>query len=138
MDNQEDMMQAPQASRRGGRGERRALRTKPNHNMLPHLQGQLPLTQPMSQDQVEMIDKASLDILEDVGVVFRDEIALDDWRRIGADVRGETVHLDRALVKDLISSIPEEITLHARNPENSAIGKAQFDFCAYDRGALSA
>ena len=124
MDNQEDMMQAPQASRRGGRGERRALRTKPNHNMLPHLHGQLPLTQPMSQDQVEMIDKASLDILEDVGVVFRDEIALDDWRRIGADVRGETVHLDRALVKDLISSIPEEITLHARNPEKTVqLGK---------------
>ena len=59
MDNQEDMMQAPQASRRGGRGERRALRTKPNHNMLPHLHGQLPLTQPMSQDQVEMIESLS-------------------------------------------------------------------------------
>ena len=67
------------SGRRGGRGERRALRTKPNHEMLGHLQGKLPLTEPMSQDQVEMIDKASLDILEEVGVVFRDEIALD-WR----------------------------------------------------------
>ena len=106
-------------TRRGGRGERRALRTKPNHEMLPHLSGTLPLTAPMSADQVEQIDKASLDILEDVGVVFRDDIALDDWRRIGADVRGETVHLDRALIKDLISTIPSDITLHARNPEKS-------------------
>ena len=106
-------------TRRGGRGERRALRTKPDQTMLGHLEGRLPLTEPMSQDQIEAIDKASLDILEEVGVVFRDDIALEDWRRIGADVRGETVHLDRALVKELISTIPAEITLHARNPEKS-------------------
>ena len=93
----------PAPSRRGGRGERRARRTKPDHTMLGHLKGRLPLTEPMSRDQVEMIDNASLDILEDVGVVFRDDIALDDWKRAGADVRGETVHLDRALVKELIS-----------------------------------
>ena len=73
----------------------------------------------MSRDQVEMIDNASLGILEDVGVVFRDDIALDDWKRAGADVRGETVHLDRALVKELISTIPSEIELHARNPEKT-------------------
>ena len=119
MSNQQDMAQAPQATRRGGRGERRAIRTKPNHQMLGHLKGRLPLTEPMSLDQVEMIDKASLDILEEVGVVFRDDIALEDWKRIGADVRGERVHLDRALVKNLISTIPSDITLHARNPEKT-------------------
>ena len=58
---------------------------KPDHKMLGHLQGKLPLTEPMSLDQVEMIDNASLDILEEVGVVFRDDIALEDWKRIGAD-----------------------------------------------------
>jgi trimethylamine--corrinoid protein Co-methyltransferase len=34
-------------------------------------------------------------------------------------VRGERVHLDRALVKSLISTIPPTITLHARNPDKS-------------------
>ena len=29
-------------------------------------------------------------ILEEVGVVFRDPIALEDWKSAGADVRGET------------------------------------------------
>ena len=91
---QHDTQKETNISRRGGRGERRALRTKPDHKMLGHLQGKLPLTEPMSQDQVEMIDNASLDILEEVGVVFRDDIALEDWKRIGADVRGERVHLD--------------------------------------------
>jgi hypothetical protein len=87
--------------------------------MLPHLTGRLPLTEPMNAEQIERIDRASLDILEDVGVVFRDDIALEDWRRAGADVRGERVHLDRSLVKSLISTIPPTITLHARNPDKS-------------------
>ena len=104
------------ATRRGGRGERRAIRTRPDHAMLPHLTGKLPLTAPMDDEQIARIDDASLSILEEVGVVFRDDIALEDWRRAGGDVRGETVHLDRALVRDLISSIPPTITLHARNP----------------------
>ena len=111
------------ATRRGGRGERRAIRTRPDHAMLPHLTGKLPLTAPMDDEQIARIDDASLSILEEVGVVFRDDIALEDWRRAGGDVRGETVHLDRALVRDLISSIPPTITLHARNPEKTvAVG----------------
>ena len=103
----------PDAKRRGGRRERRDLRTSPDHAMLPTLAGQLPLTEPMDQEQIERIDAASLDILEEVGVVFRDDIALEDWRKAGADVRGERVHLDRGLVKSLIKTIPSEITLHA-------------------------
>ena len=55
--------------RRGGRRERRDLRTRPDHAMLPSLTGRLPLTEPMDEEQVARIDSASLDILEDVGVV---------------------------------------------------------------------
>lgn len=110
-------------TRRAGRIARRALRTAPNFDMLPTLRNGLPVVEPMSPDQLERIHQASLEILEDVGVVFRDPIALDDWRRVGADVRGERVHLDRGLVMELISSIPPSITYHARNPlKNVEIG----------------
>jgi trimethylamine--corrinoid protein Co-methyltransferase len=34
----------------------------------------------MDGAQIEMIDAASMDILENVGVQFRDPIALEDWR----------------------------------------------------------
>ena len=108
------MIDPSNRARRGGRGERRANRMKPNHEMLPHLTAQLPLTEPMDAEQIKKIDDASLSILEEVGVVFRDDVALEDWRRAGADVRGEKVHLDRALVKSLISNIPSDIMLHAR------------------------
>jgi trimethylamine--corrinoid protein Co-methyltransferase len=73
----------------------------------------------MTPEEVERIDTASLDILEEVGVVFRDPIALEDWRRAGADVRGERVYLDRGLVRDLIATIPSDFAYTARNPVNS-------------------
>ena len=109
---------------RRGRGARRAIRQTRDVSMLPSLKRGIPLTEPMSAEQIVKIDEASMDILEEVGVVFRDEIALEDWRRVGADVRGETVHLDRALVRELIATIPETFTYHARNPaHNLPFGK---------------
>ncbi|SMX36445.1 trimethylamine methyltransferase family protein [Maliponia aquimaris] len=105
--------------RAGGRDARRALRAIRDTRMLPALNRALPVTELMDGEQVALIDAASMDILEEVGVVFRDPIALADWRRAGADVRGERVHLDRGLVRDLIATIPEDFTYHARNPVNN-------------------
>ncbi|MEE4189272.1 MAG: trimethylamine methyltransferase family protein [Roseobacter sp.] len=104
---------------RKGRGARKALREQRDITMLPALKRGIPLVEPMTPEQVERIDAASLGILEDVGVVFRDPIALADWKRAGVDVRGETVHLDRGLIRELISSIPATFTFHARNPANN-------------------
>jgi trimethylamine---corrinoid protein Co-methyltransferase len=104
------------STRRGGRDARRSMRTAPKVEMLPTLRRALPVVEPMDADQVERIHLASLAILEDVGVVFRDPVALADWQKAGADVRDERVHLDRGLVTELISTIPPHITYHARNP----------------------
>ncbi len=110
----------PRATRRGGRNARREIRTDRTTKMLPALKRRLPLVEPMSQEQVEKIDNASLDILEDVGVIFRDDQAIEDWKRAGADVRdGDRVHLDRGLVRELMRSIPSSFTYHARNPDNN-------------------
>jgi len=73
----------------------------------------------MTSAEVARIDTASMDFLEEVGVIFRASIALADWKRAGADVRGERVHLDRSLVRELIRTIPSDFTYHARNPANS-------------------
>ena len=104
---------------RRGRGARKAVRETRDITMLPALKRGIPLVEPMSAEQIEKIDSASMGILEDVGVVFRDPIALEDWKRAGADVRGETVHLDRGMVRELIASIPSSFTYHARNPANN-------------------
>jgi len=114
------MNEVAQASRRGGREARRTVRTAPKIGMLPTLKRGLPVVEPMDAEQVERIHEASLAILEEVGVVFRDPIALEDWRRAGADVRADDrVHLDRGLVMDLIKTIPPKIEYFARNPEKN-------------------
>ncbi len=104
---------------RRGRGARKAIRQTRDITMLPALKRKLPLTEPMNPEQVEKIDAASMDILENVGVVFRDPIAIADWTRAGARVVGERVYPDRALVRTLIGTIPETFTYHARNPANN-------------------
>jgi len=106
--------------RKGGRAALRRKRQKRDFSMLPALKRNLPLVEPMDQEQVEKIDDASMSILEEVGVVFRDDQAIADWKSVGADIRdGDRVHLDRDLVRELIKTIPENFTYHARNPENN-------------------
>lgn len=106
-------------TRAGGRAARRALRTAPSFDMLPTLAGTLPLCEVMDESGVERIDSASMHVLENVGVLFRDPVALSDWRRAGAKVQGEMVYLDRGLVRELISTIPPEFTYHARDPSKN-------------------
>jgi trimethylamine--corrinoid protein Co-methyltransferase len=114
------MNQIARTARRGGRDSRRALRKQESlAGMLPHLERGLPYTEPMAREQIERIHDASMAILEEVGVDFRDPTALADWKRAGARVDGERVYLDRLMVMELIASIPAEITLHARDPQKS-------------------
>ena len=99
---------------------RAKLRVKPaTSKCCPPLKRKLPLTEPMTPDQIEKIDVASMDILENVGVQFRDDIALAEWKAAGAKVEGEMVYLDRCLVRELIATIPETFTYQARNSANS-------------------
>ena len=106
-------------TRTGGRAARRSSRSAPKVDMLPGLTRALPACDVMDPGQIARIDVASMDILENVGVVFRDEIALEDWRRAGAKVEGERVYLDRGLVRDLIATIPSDFTYHARDPQKN-------------------
>lgn len=107
------------AGRAGGRNSRRALRTDNIEQMLPQLKRGIPYMEPLDQDQIEKIDDASMAILEEVGVVFRDPIALEDWKRAGAHVEGDLVKFDREMIRELIKSIPSDWTYHARNPQNN-------------------
>ena len=106
-------------SRRGGSAARKYLRRNEVETMLPHLQRNMPYTEVLDQEQLLKIHEASLDILEQVGVDFRDPIAIAQLKAAGVRVDGERVFYDRHQVMELIDSIPETIHLHARNPELS-------------------
>ena len=116
-------------NRRGGRRARRDLRSNVVDEMLPALQRGLPCVEPLDTEQIARIHNASMDILEEVGVDFRDDVAIEDWKKAGADVDGYRVRFDRNLIMELIASIPETITLHARNPShNVEIGRGKSIF----------
>ena len=90
------MAMAAVASRRGGRDARRTLRTSRRESMLPALRHGLPYTEPLDPEQIERIHLASMDILEEVGVEFRDPVALEDWRQAGPRKRSSSLRAPAA------------------------------------------
>ena len=71
------------------------MRLTVRDDMLPTLERGLPYCEPLDPDAIARIDAASMAILEEVGVDFRDPRALDDWRAAGAAVDGDRVRFDR-------------------------------------------
>ncbi len=72
----------------------------------------------LDPETLERIHLASLDILENVGIDFLDDEALDIWEQAGAKVdRGaRRVRPDRGLVLAALSSAPSSFRWRARNP----------------------
>ncbi len=68
----------------------------------------------LDADAIERIHNASLSILEEVGIDFRDPVALEHWQQAGADVSGERVRIDRALLMDLVAKAPPEFPVQGR------------------------
>lgn len=70
-------------------------------------------------DELEEIHRGSLEILEDPGVVFEDDEALDILSRSGCrvDRSRNLVQFPPQLVESCIGEAPERFTLRARNPE---------------------
>lgn len=87
--------------------------------------------EPLTAEQVAAIHDASMTILEEIGVDFLDDEALDLWSAAGARVDRSTshVHIDRGLVMELLRTAPAQFTLRARNPERSlTIGGNHINF----------
>ncbi len=104
---------------RGGRANRVAARTNPAPVYLPTLNRAVGPIDLLGPEGVEKIHNAAMTILETTGIVFRDPIALADWKRAGADVQGERVRIGRDMLMDLISSVPSTYTLNARNSDRT-------------------
>jgi trimethylamine--corrinoid protein Co-methyltransferase len=75
----------------------------------------------LAAEQVEQIHTTSMRILEEVGMDFLDDEALDIWEKAGAKVDHANQHvwIDRGLLMDAIAKAPAEFRLRARNPAKS-------------------
>ena len=85
----------------------------------PTLVRKIPVYEMVPDEAVELIHQESLSILEEVGCEFRDDEAIALWKAAGADVSDTRVRIDRALLMELVSKVPSEFTLNARNPQRS-------------------
>ncbi len=104
---------------RRGRGARRAARTANSVEWWPELDRGLPYLDIVSPDQLDRIHDASMTMLEEVGIEFRDDESISLWQAAGAKVDGYRVRIDREHLMQLISTAPEQYTMLARNPEHS-------------------
>jgi trimethylamine--corrinoid protein Co-methyltransferase len=107
--------------RRGGREARRQARTAVQVRALPVLERRVPVYEVLDEAGLERIHEASLQILEQVGIDFRDAEALELWKSAGAEIERWRVRIPRELLMDLVAKAPAEFTVHARNPERSTV-----------------
>ncbi len=85
----------------------------------------------LSIDQLEMIHRASLRILSEIGLEVLGDRAIDLLAGAGArvDRANRRVRLDPGLVEETIRTAPSTFTVHARNPDRSIeIGGANLAF----------
>ncbi len=68
---------------------------------------------------VKLEDQADW-LIQEIGLEFReDPIALDIWRKAGADVKDTRVRLPKGMARSLCKTAPAKFTQHARNPARS-------------------
>ena len=105
------------------RSSKRKARARSSYFDIPYrqLRNPWPAYEIVGQDEIEAIHNASMQILENTGVRFLDDEALDLWTHAGAKVdRAEKqVWLDRGLIMELLAQAPSGFTFRARNPDRS-------------------
>ena len=115
---------ASQATRRGGKKRLRNAGGKTISQAIQQLDWQLPRyiddpTEPLSENDLDRIHDTSMRVLEEIGIVFLNDEALDYLEKAGCKVERDTqnVRMDRNLVAEAIAKAPAVFTLTPRNPK---------------------
>ena len=105
------------------RRTRRSPRESKSISQLPyrHLRNPYPPMLMASEDEIESIHQASLDLLSKTGIRFLLPQARDILKQAGADTSDESerVRFDPELLLELVGKAPPYFTLHARNAAHS-------------------
>jgi trimethylamine--corrinoid protein Co-methyltransferase len=81
----------------------------------------LPIYELLDQEGLERLHNASMRILAEFGIDFYDEEIRAILKTHGAEVRGDTVFFDAALIEKYVALAPRQFTQLARNPEHSVV-----------------
>jgi trimethylamine---corrinoid protein Co-methyltransferase len=100
--------------RRRGGGVESIPQPAPGQARLP-----FPPMRIISDDEVEAIHRASLDLLEEIGMDVLNPEARDLYAAAGARVEGERVRIGREIIEEALKTAPAEFTMYCRNPERN-------------------
>ncbi len=87
----------------------------------------------LDPEQIQRIHETSMQILEELGLEFLSDAALDILAKAGAavDRSSRRVRMDRGLVAEYVAKAPARFTLHSRNPARDVVvGGNHVNFCA--------
>jgi trimethylamine---corrinoid protein Co-methyltransferase len=73
----------------------------------------------LSQTDIQQIHETSVRLLENVGVEFPYEPALETFRAHGVKVDGTRVFLQEGQLLKALETVPQQFTIEARNPERN-------------------
>ncbi|MEO9876177.1 MAG: trimethylamine methyltransferase family protein [Anderseniella sp.] len=73
----------------------------------------------VSDDELESLHQASLEVLETIGIDVMLPEARDYFSRAGASVDGERVRIPGEVIMNAIATVPSRFTFHARNPDKT-------------------
>ena len=123
-----DIVAVPAGRRRAGRGAERAAPSPPR----PQPKRPFPPTPIVSEDKLEAVHQASLQVLQEIGIDVLHAGARQILQQAGATVGPEIrVRFDPAMVEAAVGLAPTSFTLHARNPaRNLVIGDDHLAFCS--------
>ncbi len=117
---------APAAARepRRGREARRSARAQRSLASIPYITRKIPLTEMISEEGLQTIERNAETLLQEVGVEFREfPRALELFRGAGCDIKGERVRFPRGLARQLCATTPSQYVQHARNPERNVLDR---------------
>jgi trimethylamine--corrinoid protein Co-methyltransferase len=119
--NQKDnpMADAPKRRRSGGRAANAAKRQTAEINQMPW---RIPVntdrpTEPLFEDGVQAIHDGAMRILEDIGIEFLNEEAIELFKQAGCIVNGTNVRMGRDWVMEMVAKAPEQFDITPRNPD---------------------
>ena len=105
---------------RSGRQARQVQRSAKAGPGRPYIVRNIPTYDVLSEENLIRIEAAADRVLAETGIELRDNpVALDLWRKAGADVQGLLVKFPPGMLREILKSAPSTFTQHARNPANS-------------------
>lgn len=100
----------------------------------------------LSENDMDRIHESSLKVLEETGIVYHHEEAVEHFRKHGAKVDGKHVYIPRAMVEQALRTAPSKVKLSGRDDKYSIVlgddyptfhtnaGRHIVNVCDLDRG----